>query len=271
MIGATPPIQQALDEGLEWTFVRKEVVLAVPGIREFLSECGNASHGTEQRQTLIQTMLQCHSKGKRGANQVLGLRSVVSFFSAPGLWPTFHPTSTAIQIKQSPGEALRLPTSTESQTRRWCEHDLHPYPRLPSGKTTLLPDGKVDWRAVTNSVELLNPHFKGQVMDLCLFVEKWSGGAGGPKDAHYLRELDSWAKTQTRKVDVPSHMFKLLAQCDLTFAPEVTWQATAPPKDQTTAPHHHPTTEPPRNFPTLPQRPTSDFSRLDNSEVASAP
>lgn len=66
MIGATPPIQQALDEGLEWTFVRKEVVLAVPGIREFLSECGNASHGTEQRQTLIQTMLQCHSKGTKG-------------------------------------------------------------------------------------------------------------------------------------------------------------------------------------------------------------
>jgi hypothetical protein len=56
-------IQLALDSGIEWLAIRKEVAEALPSLPEFLSIAGNVGHGTENKQTKLQALLQAHQKG----------------------------------------------------------------------------------------------------------------------------------------------------------------------------------------------------------------
>eukprot|EP00959_Pyramimonas_sp_CCMP1952_P331328 6938146-Pyramimonas_sp.AAC.1 len=65
VVAVNPSQADALDNGLEWVIIRKEVEAAVPGLPYYLAECGNAGHGTERIQTKLQTLLQIFSRGKQ--------------------------------------------------------------------------------------------------------------------------------------------------------------------------------------------------------------
>ena len=66
VIAASPAIAEALESGLQWTTIRKEVADAFPNLPTFLAECGNAGHNTEQRQTKLQTLMALHRKSRFG-------------------------------------------------------------------------------------------------------------------------------------------------------------------------------------------------------------
>ena len=65
VLAANSSQSSALENGLEWVVIRKEVERAVPGLPNMLSECGNAGHATERLQTRLQTLLQIFNMGQR--------------------------------------------------------------------------------------------------------------------------------------------------------------------------------------------------------------
>ncbi len=98
------------------------------------------------------------------------------------------------------------------QTKLQCLLQAH---MLGNGYKTA--SGDYNWEEVAKRIEQQSPHLSGQVLDMCTFVAKYSGGTSVPT---FLRELDRWSKTQVVRSDVASTTWRQLGGVDLTHFPE---------------------------------------------------
>jgi hypothetical protein len=57
-----PSYADPLENGIRWTIITRATEAACPRIAEFLQEAGNEEHGTEQRQSKLETMMEIQSK-----------------------------------------------------------------------------------------------------------------------------------------------------------------------------------------------------------------
>ena len=62
VIERCPSIAEAMDDGLEWVVIRREVDAAIPELAGFLQEAGNIGHNTRKTITKMQALLQIHRR-----------------------------------------------------------------------------------------------------------------------------------------------------------------------------------------------------------------
>ncbi len=62
IVDVCPSIKEAYEKGMKWVVVRHEVEAACPDLPSFLQEVGNVGHSTRKKNTMIQTLLQIHTR-----------------------------------------------------------------------------------------------------------------------------------------------------------------------------------------------------------------
>ena len=61
IFGECSSYKEPYENGMRWLVVRWEVNQALPELADFLQQCGNAGHGTEEHQSQLATLLQIHT------------------------------------------------------------------------------------------------------------------------------------------------------------------------------------------------------------------